>query len=56
MAPNKPFDSYAHVYAVRRTILFELSVCKMPLACAPQPTLAEREELLKWLVCGAPNN
>jgi len=56
MAPDKPFDTYAHVYTYRRTMLDRVNRCLMPLSCAPQPTTAERQQLLQWLVCAAPQN
>jgi hypothetical protein len=30
--------------------------CTMPPASQPQPTPAERQALLGWIVCGAPDN
>jgi hypothetical protein len=60
LAADKPFDSYARVYARRRTILDLVNRCLMPpasAACdAAQPSPAQRQELLQWLVCGAPQN
>jgi hypothetical protein len=56
MAADHLLDTYDHVYGWRRDVLSFLGNCKMPPACAPQPTSAERHDLLMWLVCGAPDN
>jgi hypothetical protein len=57
MASDKLFDSYTHVRAVSKpTLITKVSTCAMPPQCAPQPSSAERLELLQWLVCAAPNN
>lgn len=54
--PTKPLVTYADVDARKTTVLTQIYSCRMPLATAPQLTLAEREELLAWLVCGAKND
>jgi hypothetical protein len=56
MAPDKPFESYAQVHKLVQTIPDRVRRCIMPLACAAQPTAAERGEIIQWLVCGAPDN
>jgi hypothetical protein len=56
MSADKPFESYAQVHQLLPTIQIRVRSCWMPLACAAQPTAAERGEILQWLVCGSPNN
>jgi hypothetical protein len=56
LAPDKPLDSYKRVFALRTTELVRVSSCVMPPACAPQPTADEHATLVRWFVCGAPNN
>jgi hypothetical protein len=36
--------------------LNQVYACTMPPATAAKPTTQEREALLEWLVCGAPQN
>jgi hypothetical protein len=36
--------------------LNQVYACNMPPGSAAQPTVQEREALLGWLVCGAPQN
>lgn len=50
------FSTYDSVYAHRTDVLTQVYSCKMPLADAAAPTAIERQELLAWLVCHAPNN
>ena len=50
------FPTYDGVYAQRSAILNQVYACNMPPSEATQPTTAERETLLAWLVCKAPNN
>jgi hypothetical protein len=52
-----PFGSYSAIYQARTTILEQLSLCNMPPSDAPTAlTSDERETLLTWLACGAPND
>jgi hypothetical protein len=53
VSANKPLVDYASVYKLRISVLDQLFSCKMPLAGSPAPSLAEREAILGWLVCGA---
>jgi uncharacterized membrane protein len=59
--PQNPFSSvvlneYERVLAARRTALTLVYSCSMPPA-EGMPLLAEeRQVLMKWLVCGAPQN
>jgi hypothetical protein len=49
-------DSYAGVYASRQSVLDQVYACRMPPAGSGSLTLAERQDLLAWLVCGAKDN
>jgi uncharacterized membrane protein len=53
---DRPFETYAEVYASRSDILNQVYSCAMPLASATPLTSAERHTLLQWLVCRAPDN
>jgi hypothetical protein len=53
---EKPLTTYAEVYQRRVTVLTEVYGCLMPPAGADPLSAAERQDLLGWLVCGAPNN
>jgi hypothetical protein len=43
---------YDTTYAARESIFTTLATCTMP---TPWPTAVERQTLLAWLMCGAPN-
>jgi hypothetical protein len=51
-----PFTSYQAVFNSRGLILDQVYHCVMPPAGNPAPDAQERALLLRWLVCGAPNN
>lgn len=51
---NAPLDTYTAVYDRRGPVLDQVYACKMPQGTPLSP--AERQALLTWLVCGAPNN
>jgi hypothetical protein len=51
---NAPLDTYAAVYARRGPVLDQVYACKMPQDAPLSP--ADRQTLLTWLVCDAPNN
>ena len=53
---NRAYTSYQQIFSQRAAILHQLYACRMPPATAPQPTAEERQALLAWLVCGAPND
>jgi hypothetical protein len=56
-APLHDFSMYAGVYGQRGSVLGAVSSCRMPLAGGAAPLApADREKLLAWLVCGAPQN
>jgi len=59
--PQNPYSSqvfgdYAQLFAARRTALSRVYSCLMPPADAAPLRPEERGALLKWFVCGAPNN
>src|SRR5215813_9453615 len=51
-----PFTSYQNVYAERSPMLNQVYACYMPPTGAQPLSAQERNQLLTWLVCGAPNN
>ena len=53
-----PFDftTYGGVAGARGSVLGVVGSCTMPPPGAAMPTPAERDSLLAWLVCGAPQN
>ncbi len=56
---NRPlvtYDDVAKQNGSSGTILNMVINCQMPPGDAPQLPPAERDTLLAWLVCGAPNN
>jgi uncharacterized membrane protein len=52
----KPEDTYAHVKTAAIDMYSQVLDCVMPLPDAGQPTPEERQALLDWFACGAPNN
>jgi hypothetical protein len=48
--------SYPEVYQSRQSVLDQVYACRMPPAGSGSPTLTQREDLLAWLVCGAPDD
>jgi hypothetical protein len=50
------FSTYSGVSRNRGSILSQLYTCKMPPLDAAAPLPQERQALLGWLVCNAPNN
>jgi uncharacterized membrane protein len=52
----RDFTTYAGVFAQRQPMLTQVYSCRMPPAGNAQPTTQERQTLVAWLVCGAPNN
>jgi hypothetical protein len=49
-------EDYADVFRQRQTVLSRIYSCVMPPAEAPPLTSSERQALLEWFVCGAPDN
>jgi hypothetical protein len=58
MSSDKPMTSYAEVHRLAGTMLTQVYRCAMPPDASPAVplTIDEREELLTWLYCGAPQN
>jgi hypothetical protein len=56
LAPDRPVDTYQRIYSMRTDMLGRVSRCLMPPACAAQPSADEHATLVRWFVCGAPNN
>jgi hypothetical protein len=56
LAFDKPFTDYANVYGYRGEMLNQVYSCYMPPPDAGQLDPSERQQLLGWFVCGAPNN
>ncbi|MHB1846119.1 MAG: hypothetical protein ACYCWW_14935 [Deltaproteobacteria bacterium] len=54
--PGFPYDNYADDYKYRTQMLDFVNSCLMPKAPAKPLTEAQRQALLGWLVCGAPDN
>jgi uncharacterized membrane protein len=52
----KPLLTYMEAYNLRVMMLTQVASCRMPLAGAPQLSPDERQTLMGWIVCGAPNN
>jgi hypothetical protein len=55
-AANRPLDTYAAVFSRRSSVLNQVNACVMPPPGHPQPSPVQRQALLEWLVCGAPDN
>ena len=53
---SRPFLTYSQVYSERSAMLNQVYACNMPPSSAAKPTEEERQALLAWLVCGAPQN
>ena len=53
---GKPLDSFGAAAALQSKVEDQVSKCSMPPSNAPQPSDAERETILAWIACGAPNN
>jgi hypothetical protein len=52
------FDTYAKIQSNMNQLhmLTQIYGCQMPPACAEPLVGQERDKMLKWLVCGSPNN
>jgi hypothetical protein len=55
-ASSKNFSDYDHVFAQRSAILNNVYACKMPKKPAAPLAPEDRQKLLLWLKCNAPNN
>ncbi len=54
--PGFPYDSYADDKKYASEMLNFVSSCLMPKPPGPPLTEAQRQALMGWVVCGAPNN
>lgn len=48
--------THAEISALRGPVLNQVYACRMPPAYYPPLTAAQRDDLLGWLVCGAPDD
>jgi uncharacterized membrane protein len=55
-AQDKLFVTYDDVHARRRDMLNQIYNCRMPPSDAGQLSAEEREKMLAWFKCEAPNN
>jgi hypothetical protein len=53
---TRDFTTYGGVSRNSGSILTQVFSCKMPPPDAAAPSASERDALLGWLLCGAPNN
>lgn len=53
---ERPLNSYGAVYGQRSEVLTQVYGCQMPPPDMPPLSRADRQLLLRWLVCHAPNN
>lgn len=53
---DKPLDTYAGASALATGMEGAIASCNMPPQNDAQPTTAEQDTILAWIVCGAPNN
>ena len=53
---NRPLDTYSNLYSERGAVLHQIYGCLMPPPVAPQLDATERQQILTWLICQAPNN
>ncbi len=56
LAAEKPLTSYTEVFPRRSAVLNQVYACLMPMTPDPPLSTDERQALLGWLVCGAPDN
>ncbi len=50
------FTQLATLQAQHKSLIGQLGSCSMPPKGQPSPSSAEREKILAWAACGAPNN
>lgn len=53
---DKPLDSHAALSGQSGDVQGQIAGCDMPPSGSTQPTDAERNTILAWIVCGAPDN
>jgi hypothetical protein len=54
--PQIDYSSYQRVNQGRGEMFLQVDTCAMPPSDAAALTLTERDTLLAWLICGAPDN
>jgi uncharacterized membrane protein len=54
--PNRPVQTWGEVAPQAEDILSQIHTCRMPPAGQPTLLAAERQLVLAWVVCGAPDN
>jgi cytochrome c5 len=53
---NKPLETYQGASRLSGDVESQVAGCSMPPSSDAQPTAAQRETILTWVLCGAPNN
>jgi uncharacterized membrane protein len=53
---DKPLDTFRSVSTLSSGVESSVGSCSMPPSGEAQPTDAERETILAWIVCGGSNN
>jgi len=53
---GKPLDTYASLSSLASNVESKVSDCSMPPSSGAQPSAAERDAILQWIACGAPDN
>jgi mono/diheme cytochrome c family protein len=53
---GKPLDTYRSAVSLGSSVENVVAGCTMPPSSDAQPTAAQREAVLTWILCGAPNN
>jgi hypothetical protein len=59
LVTNFQFDTYAEIHdneVTRADIITQIYSCRMPPSCAPNLLLEERQVMLKWFACSAPED
>jgi uncharacterized membrane protein len=51
---SRQLTDYSHVFGERMSIALQLQSCAMPPLGSPQLTSSERQQILDWFACGAP--
>jgi uncharacterized membrane protein len=52
----RDLTTYQGVFQQRQAVLTQVYSCRMPPSDAAQPTSQERQTIISWLACNAPNN
>ncbi|HEY1959159.1 MAG TPA: hypothetical protein VGH28_26275 [Polyangiaceae bacterium] len=51
-----PLDSYGDLANAASKVQSKVSDCSMPPSNAAQPSAEDRDAILQWIACGAPND